>query len=133
MLNMLKINILIDGIFYGISCTEEVWNFPANDMSAALNIRVKSKLTEKIIEMHKKGYEYDFKVVDGPRVICLQDNVPFQNERVQICVIAQCFDSIAKQFKYIHTIETACGRKGLLLDDKLFTSPQSNSYFMPKF
>ncbi|MFC3559072.1 hypothetical protein [Pedobacter jamesrossensis] len=94
--------------------------------------RVKSRMTQKIIEMHNKGYEYDFQIIDGPRIVCLQDNVPFQHERVQICVIDQCFDSVSKQFKYIHTIETSCGRKGLLLDGRLFTSPQSNNYFMPE-
>jgi hypothetical protein len=101
-------------------------------MSEVLPRRIKSSVTKKIIEMHDKGYVLDFRVSEGPRIVCLQDNVAYNQEWVYIKVIDQFFDRISRQFQYIHTIETTCGRKGLLLDQRLFTSFQMNDYDVPE-
>jgi hypothetical protein len=93
-------------------------------MSAVSTRRIKSSITEKIIEMHHKGYVLDFHVGEDPSIICLQDNVAYSQDKVQIIVIDQCFDRMSKRFQYIHTIETACGRKGLLLNERIYASPQ---------
>ena len=91
-------------------------------------------MTQKIIEMHGKGYELDFQIVEDPSVVCLQDNVAYSLERVQIRVVDQCFDRGSKRFQYIHTIETACGRKGLLVHESIYTGFRSNTSFdIPKF
>jgi len=103
-------------------------------MSVATAKRIKPAMTQKIIEMHGKGYELDFQIAEDPSVICLQDNVAYSRERVQIRVVDQCFDRVSKRFQYIHTIETACGRKGLLLHERIYTGFQSNrADDIPKF
>jgi len=79
-------------------------------------------LTKKIIRLHSSGYTLDFYIANDDQIICTQDNSRHNFMHVIINVADQCYDVISHSFKYIHTIETPCGHKGLLMADKIYTT-----------
>lgn len=79
-------------------------------------------LTKKIIRLHNSGYTHDFSVVSNNQIVCLQDNCKHCFIHVIINVVDQCYDVMSHSFKYIHTIETPCGCRGLLMADKIYTT-----------
>jgi len=83
--------------------------------------KINGSITKKVIELHHIGYIFDFLMVDQEEVICLQDNKHFAKENVNVKVMGQGYDLFSHSFKYIHTIETSCGKWGLLLADKVYT------------
>lgn len=83
--------------------------------------KVNGSITRKVIELHNIGYVFDFSILDQQEVICLQDNKHFRKENVNVKVMGQGYDLFSHSFKYIHTIETSCGKWGLLLADEVFT------------
>jgi hypothetical protein len=93
---------------------------------------INRSLTRKVIELQALGYGHDFQVSGHREVVCLQDNKYTSIENMWIKVVHQGYDQLSKSFKYIHTIETDCGKKGLLLADKiaglgLFSSKSNTS------
>ncbi|WP_142530143.1 hypothetical protein [Pedobacter westerhofensis] len=83
--------------------------------------KVNGSITRKVIELHNIGYVFDFLMLDQQELICLQDNKHFQKENVNVKVMGQGYDLFSHSFKYIHTIETSCGKRGLLLAEKVYT------------
>jgi len=83
--------------------------------------RINGSITKKIIDLHNVGYVFDFLILDQQEVICLQDNGHFPKENVLVKVMGQGYDLFSHSFKYIHTIETSCGKRGLLLADQVYT------------
>jgi hypothetical protein len=79
-----------------------------------------SLLTRKVIDLHKKGYELDFVLEQPDRLICVQNNRLFESECLLVILVQQGFDKRSGKFKYIHTVETPYGDKGLLLSDCVF-------------
>ena len=77
---------------------------------------VNGNLTRKVIMLHNQGYDCDFVITIDKRVLCLQDERSFSISEIFIKVIDLCFDEISRSFKYIHTVETCFGDKGLLID-----------------
>ncbi|AMR32412.1 hypothetical protein A0256_13750 [Mucilaginibacter sp. PAMC 26640] len=76
-----------------------------------------SALTMRVIDLHDQGYTDDFMPMKNRHFLCLQDSVDFAVEDLNIRVIAEAFDQQTKTTKYIHTIETINGSKGLLVSD----------------
>jgi hypothetical protein len=81
--------------------------------------KINGSITKKIIDLHNIGYVFDFLILDQQEVICLQDNRHFSKENVLVKVMGQGYDLFSHSFKYIHTIETNCGKRGLLLADRV--------------
>jgi hypothetical protein len=83
------------------------------------NKNINRSLTRKIIELQALGYGNDFQISGHRGVLCLQDNRYTSIENIRIKVVGQGYDQLSKSFKNIHTIETDCGKRGLLLADKI--------------
>ena len=81
------------------------------------NRKLNNALTQRVIDLHDKGYTNDFLAKDGRKFFCLQDAEDFSVEDLDIKVIDQQFDHLTKSYKYIHTIEAINGSKGLLIAD----------------
>ena len=82
---------------------------------------VNRSLTYRVIELHKKGYTIDF-FVRNKQLLCLQDNLNFGLGDVYIKVIDKVYDHFTHRFKYIHTIDTCNGEKGVMIIDSIFTN-----------
>jgi len=91
------------------------------------NRRINGSLTKRVIELHHYGYISDFQILDDHRLFCMQDNRFIPVEDVTVKVIDQCYDKLSHTFKYIHTIETCCGEKGLLLAEAILSRGHSFS------
>jgi len=76
-----------------------------------------SQLSKKVIDLHNKGYELDFVVDEGGQLVCLQNNHEFESCSTLVTLVLQGLDHYSGRYKYIHTIETVCGDKGLLLSE----------------
>lgn len=77
-------------------------------------------LTRRVIELHGQGYDHDFLVSGDQHLICLQNNKNFNKEDVNIKVVDQAYDQLSRSFKYIHTIDTGNGERGVLIADGIF-------------
>ncbi len=80
-------------------------------------------LTRRVIELHGQGYDHDFLVAGGRHLICLQNNRNFNVEDVNIKVVDQGYDQLSRSFKYVHTIDTGNGERGVLIAEGIFTNP----------
>ncbi|TSD63028.1 hypothetical protein FFF34_018955 [Inquilinus sp. KBS0705] len=80
-------------------------------------------ITSRVIDLHNQGYTDDFLPVNNYTLLCLQNSVNFGFDDLHIKVIDQGFDQLTKSYKYIHTIETSHGEKGLLITDFICTAP----------
>jgi hypothetical protein len=84
--------------------------------------RVNSSLTKRVIELHGKGYDHDFLAAGKQHLLCLQNNQNFTVNDVNIKVIDQAYDHLTRSFKYIHTIVTCNGERGVLITEGIFTN-----------
>lgn len=88
---------------------------------------VNHKITKHIITLHSQGYVADFQIGRNRNIIC-NDEEPYPIFRdFSIRIIDICFDQLSGSYKYLHTIETECGKKGLLLTDEPFSPPKLES------
>jgi hypothetical protein len=83
--------------------------------------KLNSSLTNKVIELHNTGYDHDFQLQGQQQILCLQDNRLFNFDNVLIRLIDQGYDNLSHSFKYLHTIDTGCGQKGILMAGKIAT------------
>jgi hypothetical protein len=83
--------------------------------------KLNSSMTNKVIELHNTGYDHDFQLQGQQHVLCLQDNRLFNCDNVLIRLVDQNYDNLSHSFKYLHTIDTGCGQKGILLTGKIAT------------
>jgi hypothetical protein len=79
-------------------------------------------LTRRVIELHGQGYDHDFLVSAGRHLICLQNNMNFNVEDVNIEVVDQGYDQLSRSFKYVHTIDTGNGERGVLIAEGILTN-----------
>jgi len=84
--------------------------------------KLNGKITKRVIELHEKGYCMDFQSISQHYYLCLQDSFGFAIDDLVIVVIDQIFDRFSKTYKYIHTVETTNGYKGVLLSDNICTT-----------
>jgi len=93
---------------------------------------INRRLTHKLIRLHDKGYELDFGLLKNRGLCCLQSGQCFEEESVSVTLIDQVYDFITNSYKYLHTVETACGKRGILLIEGIYrlhlkASPVSSS------
>jgi len=84
--------------------------------------RLNGRITKRVIELHEKGYSMDFHSISKHYYLCLQDSFGFAIDDLVIVVIDQIFDKFSNSYKYIHTVETTTGYKGVLLSDDICTT-----------
>lgn len=82
--------------------------------------RLSDALTNRVIDLHDQGYTDDFLSIEDERFLCLQNSEDFSLADLNIKVIDEGFDQLSNTYKYIHTIETTNGEKGLLVTDMVF-------------
>ena len=78
-------------------------------------------ITRQVINLHKQGYVNDF-CLCNKHLLCMQNAVNFRVNDVCIKVIDQVYDQLSRRFKYIHTIDTCNGEKGVMIIDQIFTN-----------
>ncbi|MDB4999476.1 MAG: hypothetical protein JWP67_625 [Mucilaginibacter sp.] len=83
--------------------------------------KLSNALTCKVIDLHDQGYINDFLPTSDHKLLCIQDCEDFSVEDIDIQVVDQQFDQLTNTYKYIHTIETINGSKGLMLTDFICT------------
>ena len=87
--------------------------------SSRKNIRLNHAIARRVIILHDLGYEFDFQIFTHQSVICLQDNNCTATKDLLVKLVDMGYDQLSHSFKYIHTVETTCGKKGLLLAEKI--------------
>ena len=93
------------------------------------SIIINPALTKKVIELHDRGYVFDFFVADDHSVLCVQDNRSFTIDQLTIKMVDLGLDSLTGRYKYIHTVETYCGDKGLIVDCRICVNSMLDSKF----
>jgi len=78
-------------------------------------------ITRRVIDLHSQGYDSDF-CLKNRCLLCMQNEVIFHPNDVDIKVIDQVYDQLSQCFKYIHTIDTCNGEKGVMVIDQIFTN-----------
>ena len=93
-------------------------------MRAILHNRKKmnSTIAKRVIELQGQGYLFDFMSLGKQKFVCLQDSVCFQSPDVSIKLIDQVYDYFSNCYKYIHSVETSTGHKGLLLEEGIYAN-----------
>ena len=81
---------------------------------------VNHRLTRKLIDLHTRGYELDFDLLNNRCLICMQDGQCFSEDSATVRIVDQVYDFISDSYKYLHTVETACGKKGILLIEGIY-------------
>ena len=81
---------------------------------------VNHRLTRKLILLHNAGYDLDFILLSNHRLLCVQDEQCYSESILTIKTVDQVHDCITNSFKYLHTVETACGKKGILLIEGIY-------------
>jgi hypothetical protein len=76
---------------------------------------IRNMLIRRVAELHGKGYNNDFCLTFNKQLLCLQDDVQYVRNSSSIKLIDQVYDKLSRQFKYIHTVETDTGQKGILM------------------
>lgn len=83
-------------------------------------LEMNCSITEKVIELHDKGYDCDFLLIDNKILLCMQTNKKFPVKDVMVNAVRKAYDNFSHSYKHIHTIETTSGEKGVLLADSIF-------------
>ena len=83
--------------------------------------KLNGAITKRVIQLHALGYECDFLIL-GQGLVCVQSNQNFPVYTVDINMVAKGYDQLSHSIKYIHTIDTGNGEKGVLLTDAIFTN-----------
>lgn len=78
-------------------------------------------ITRQVINLPKQGYVNDFCLCNN-HLQCLQNDVNFCVDDVNIKVIDQVYDQLSQGFKYIHIVDTCNGEKGVMVIDQIFTN-----------
>lgn len=81
---------------------------------------VNKELTHRLIKLHANGYDLDFCMTCNDYLICVQNQEQFICESIIIKVVDQVFDFITNSYKYVHTVDTACGCKGIMVMEGIY-------------
>lgn len=80
--------------------------------------KINERITNKVIELQEKGFDLDFQFLGTKELICLQNNIIFGVDNVEIMVREQAYDQISHSQKFIHSVETFEGLRGILLSER---------------
>lgn len=81
--------------------------------------KINAQITKRIIELQNNGYIYDFEGCSESAVVCIQNGYEFPESETSIKLIDLRHNEISKEFTYIHTIDTFCGYKGIILCNRI--------------
>lgn len=84
------------------------------------NQKINDQITQNVIALQAKGFDLDFQILGGKELICIQNNVIFEMGQLEIKVVDQGYDELSRSSKYIHSVETFQGLRGILLSPKRF-------------
>jgi hypothetical protein len=70
-----------------------------------------------IVKLHEQGYAEDFIELAGDKYLCLDIGHEFLLGEIEISVVNQFFDENTRTNKYLHTVDTLTGIKGLLVSN----------------
>ena len=84
--------------------------------------KINGAITKHLIDLHTKGYHYDFQILGSCSLVCLQNNEGLQISDACVRLVDQVFDQRSHSFKYIHTIDPGNGFLGLLVADGIYTN-----------
>jgi len=73
-----------------------------------------SSLSKRIIQLHEKGFVYDFQYA-GKKIICVQTNAVLELCAVKIIGL-DCFMPPGAERRYLYSLESDNGLRGLLLN-----------------
>jgi hypothetical protein len=85
------------------------------------NHKLNAAITKRVIQLHALGYDCDFLIM-GQGLLCIQSNQNFPVDAVLIKVVDQGYDQLTHSFKYVHTIDTNNGEKGVMITDAIFNN-----------
>ncbi|MBD1385927.1 hypothetical protein IDJ75_11600 [Mucilaginibacter rigui] len=75
-------------------------------------------MTKRLIELQAKGYDHDY-LLEGANLVCVQDSHSLPLTSAWVKLIDQAYDRLSKTFKYIHSIDTGNGEKGVIIADAI--------------
>ncbi|MES2112173.1 MAG: hypothetical protein V4577_25675 [Bacteroidota bacterium] len=81
---------------------------------------VNKELTHRLIKLHSKGYDLDFCMTCNDYLTCVQNQERYTCDSIIIRVVDQVFDFISNSYKYVHTVDTACGCKGIMVMEGIY-------------
>jgi hypothetical protein len=81
---------------------------------------VNKELTSKLIKLHSKGYDLDFYMNRCDHLVCVQSGEEFPCACIMVQLVDQIYDFITNSFKYVHTVDTVCGRKGIMVMEGIY-------------
>ena len=79
--------------------------------------KINPRLTELIIGLHEQGYTEDF-FMEGQAIYLTAGE-----KQMNLCLpftikdIDEYYDSLNRKYRYVQTVETSCGIKGILISD----------------
>jgi len=76
-------------------------------------------LTNWVIILHQTGYINDFFPFNNGEVQCVQNGENFPIKDLRVILIDCCYDLLTRSFRYIHTIDTEAGYRGLLITNRI--------------
>jgi hypothetical protein len=82
---------------------------------------INAPITRRVIELQAKGYDCDFYIIDS-QLVCIQNNQVYPVWAVLVEVIDQVYDYFSRSYKYIHTVDTNQGDKGLIVIEGIITN-----------
>ncbi|MES2425330.1 MAG: hypothetical protein V4560_00095 [Bacteroidota bacterium] len=80
-----------------------------------MDYQINSVLSEKVIELHERGYEFDFRLIGTRNILCLQNNLSYSFTDALVTKSEENFDELTGTYKQIYTVDTCCGIRGLLV------------------
>ena len=80
--------------------------------------KINERITNKIIELQEKGFDLDFQILGTKELLCIQNNIVFGVDNIEILMREQAYDQISHSQKFIHSVETFEGLRGILLCER---------------
>lgn len=78
------------------------------------------RITNRVIELQERGFDLDFQLLGGKEVLCIQNNIVFKIDNLEILVLEQAYDQFSHSQMFIHSVETFEGLRGILLSEKRY-------------
>ena len=76
-------------------------------------------VTKRLIDLHEKGFVYDFYVKDACSITCAQDGLNFLKHETLIELIDLGYDQLSNAYTYVHSVDTFCGYKGIMMSAEI--------------
>jgi len=87
------------------------------------NRKLNFSLTKRVIELHAKGYHFDYLILQNGQLLCIQNSLAISLHAVHINVVDQVYDQLSRTFKYIHTIDSGNGEMGVMVTETIVNHP----------